>query len=69
MRKQRRKLNEMLFNPKHKTLTEGQTSVCLAGLPSQEDVDLLFNPILVIGGVCVGGLLVHQAGEVRQLKC
>ena len=44
-------------------------SVCLAGLSPQEDVDLLFNPVFVIGGVCVGGLLVHQAGEVRQLKC
>ena len=70
MRKQRRKLNEMLFNPKHKTLqcTDRQTLVCLAGLPSQEDVDLLFNPVLVIGGVCVGGLLVNQARKVGQLK-
>ena len=55
----------MLFNPN----THKQTLVCLAGLPSQEDVDLLFNPVFVIGGVCVGGLLVDQTREVGQLKC
>ena len=42
--------------------------VCLAGLPSQENVDLLFDPVFVIGGVCVGGLLVDQTREVGQLK-
>ena len=43
-------------------------SVCLAGLSPQEDVDLLFNPVFVIGGVCVGGLRADQTGEVGQLK-
>lgn len=37
------------------------------GLPSEEDVDLLLDPVLVVGGVGVGGPLVDQAGEVRQL--
>ena len=43
-------------------------SVCLGGLPSQENVDFLFDPLFIVGGVCVGGLLVDQTGEVGQLK-
>ena len=42
--------------------------VCLAGLPPQQDVDLLLDPVLVVGRVRVGGLLVDQARQVRQLK-
>ena len=63
MRKRETKNNEMLINPKH------TNSVGLTGLPSQEDVNLLFDPVFVIGGVCVGGLLVDQTREVGQLKC
>ena len=40
----------------------------LASLPPQQDVNLLLDPVLVIGGVRVGGLLIHQAREVSQLK-
>ena len=30
------------------------------GLPTQENVDLLFDPILVIGCISVGALLVNE---------
>ena len=30
------------------------------GLPTQENIDLLFDPILVIGRISVGALLVNQ---------
>jgi len=36
-------------------------------LPPQQDVDLLLDPVLVVGRVRVGRLLVHEAGEVREL--
>ena len=36
-------------------------------LPPQQDVDLLLNPVLVVGRVRVGRLLVDEAGEVREL--
>ena len=39
----------------------------LPSLPPEEDVDLLFNPVLVVRSVGVGGLLVDQAGELCQL--
>ena len=42
--------------------------VGLAGLSPQQDVDLLLDPVLVVGRVRVGGLLVDQARQVRQLK-
>ena len=42
--------------------------VSLAGLPPQQDVDLLLDPVLVVGRVRVGGLLVDQARQVRQLE-
>ena len=38
------------------------------GLSAQKDVDLLLDPLLVVRRVGVGGLLIHQAGQVRQLK-
>ena len=42
---------------------------CLSrGLPPEEDVDLLLDPVLVVGSVGVGRLLVHQARQVGQLK-
>ena len=40
----------------------------LPSLPSEEDVDLFFYPILVVGGIGVGGLLVYQAREIGQLQ-
>ena len=42
--------------------------VGLAGLSPQQDVDLLLDPVLVVRRVRVGGLLVDQARQVRQLK-
>ena len=42
--------------------------VSLAGLPPQQDVDLLLDPVLVVGRVRVGGLLVDQARQVRKLE-
>jgi len=45
----------------------GGTSVRLARLPSQQDVNLLLDPVLVVRGVRVRALLVHQAGQIGQL--
>jgi len=37
------------------------------GLSAQQNVDLLLDPLLVVGRVAVGRLLVHQAGQIRKL--
>ena len=42
--------------------------VGLAGLPPQQDVDLLLDPVLVVGGVRVRGLLIHQTRQISQLE-
>jgi hypothetical protein len=36
-------------------------------LPPQQDVDFLLNPVLVVGGVGVGALLIDEAGQVGKL--
>jgi len=38
-----------------------------ARLLAQEDVDLLLDPVLVVGGVSTRRLLEHQARQIRQL--
>jgi len=43
------------------------TKSWFAGLFSEEEVDLLLDPLLVVGGVGVGRLLVNQARQVSQL--
>ena len=41
---------------------------CLSGgLSSEENVDLLLDPVLVVGGVGVGALLVHETRQVCKL--
>ena len=45
-----------------------ETLVGFAGLSPQQDINLLFDPIFVVGGVGVAGLLVHQTRQVSQLK-
>lgn len=39
---------------------------CSGRLP-QQHVNLLFDPLLVVRGVRVGGLLVHEAAQVGEL--
>ena len=39
----------------------------LGSLPPEQDVDLLLDPVLVVGGVGVGGPLVDKAGKIGQL--
>lgn len=39
----------------------------LLGLPTKEHVDLLFNPVFVIGLVCLGISSVNKAAEVCQI--
>lgn len=36
-------------------------------LPTQQHVNLLFDPILVVRNIGVCGLLIHQAGQISKL--
>jgi len=36
-------------------------------LPPQQDVDLLLDPVLVVGGVGIGALLIDEAGQISKL--
>ena len=36
--------------------------IMLSGLPPKKNVDLFFNPILIVWGVCITGFVVYQAG-------
>lgn len=59
----------------HSTINEHMPSVLMAtkllwspsSLSSEQYIDLLFYPILVVRGIRIGALLVHKAGQISQL--
>lgn len=48
-------------------LTASITSINAAGSLSQQHIDLLLNPLLVVGGIGVCGFLIDQTTDVGQL--